>query len=56
MASAAIPTFAWGELRKTQENLRLCGVLGRHLNRTLPEFKPEALLRYFQYHELFTSG
>jgi hypothetical protein len=43
------------EQRKTTENFRLCGVLGRHLNRTLPEFKPEALLRYIHYHALDIS-
>jgi hypothetical protein len=43
------------EIRKTTENFRLCSVLGRHFNRKLPEFKPEALHRYAQYHALDIS-
>ena len=49
------PHIRLDELRKTTENFRLCGVLGRHLKRTVPEFKPEALLRYVQYHALDIS-
>jgi len=49
------PHIRLEELRKTTENFRPCGVLGRHLNRTLPEFKPEALLRYIQYHAIDIS-